>query len=99
MGIVTWEVNKEEEMFSTTIGSEVEEKFGMEVSGDGMWTLAAGSDNEGTKIFSVIDDDERVNEGNCRGIFKDQVFARVDWNMGGWTEIGMIGADVKVKVW
>ena len=46
----------------------------------------------------MIDDDERVNEGNCRGIFKDSISVRVDSNMGGWTEIGMIGADVKVKV-
>ena len=51
MGIVTWEVNKEEEMYWTTAGSEVEEKVGMEVSQDGMQMFAVGSDNQGTRIL------------------------------------------------
>ena len=37
-----------------------------------------GSDDEGAKIHSGIGDDERMNEGNCRGTFKDWAFATVD---------------------
>ena len=36
MGIVTLEVNNEEEMYLTTTSSKVEEKVRMEVSEDGM---------------------------------------------------------------
>ena len=70
----------------------------MEVSENGKEMFAVGSDNEGTIIFSWIGDDEKVNEGNGRGDFKDQISAIVDESMGCWTEIARIGADVEVKV-
>ena len=57
IGIVIWEVGNGKEVFWSSVVSEVEERNGMEVSGDGMWKLAAGSDDEGTKIFLGIDDD------------------------------------------
>ena len=82
MGIVIWEVGKGEEMFWITDGSEVEERFEMKVSGNGMQMFAARSDDEGNKIRSWIDDDERMNQGNCRGTFKDWVSAIVDGSMG-----------------
>ena len=50
----------------------------------------AGSDDEGTKIFSRIDDDERINEVNCRGTFKDWVYAIVDGSMGCWNEMAWV---------
>ena len=61
--------------------------------------LTVGSDDEGIKIFSEIDDDSRVNEGRCRGVLKNWASSIVDCSMGGWTEIGVIRADVEVKVW
>ena len=54
----------------------------MEVSKDQMKMFATGSNNEGTKILSRIADDERMNEGNCRGNFKGWVSATVDGRMG-----------------
>ena len=42
----------------------------MEILENGMKMFAVGSDDEGTKIRSRIVDDERVNEGNCRGTLK-----------------------------
>ena len=98
MGIVKWDVNKEEEMYGTTVGSEVEKKFGMEVSKDGMQMLSIGSDNEGTRILLGIGDDEKVNEGNGRGSFKHWVSAIVDESMGCETEVDRIGTGVEVKV-
>ena len=97
MGIVTWEVNKEEYMYQTIVGSEVEEKIGMEVSQDGMQMFSIGSDNDGTRILLGITDDEKVNEGNGRGTFKDWVFAIVDESMGCGTEEAGMGVDVEVK--
>ena len=44
----------------------------MEISESGMRMLAAnGIDDEGTKIRLGIVDDKKINEGNCRGTFKD----------------------------
>ena len=43
----------------------------MEVSENRMQMFVARSDDEDTKICSGIGDDERMNEGNCRGTFKD----------------------------
>ena len=60
--------------------------------------LAAGSDEEGNKIPSGIVDDERMNQGNYRGTFKDQVSATVYERMGCCTELVGIEADVEVKV-
>ena len=61
--------------------------------------LIVGSDDEGIKIFSEIDDDARVNEGRCRGVLKIWASSIVGCSMGCWYETGLIGADVKVKVW
>ena len=49
---------------------EVGEKSGVEVSEDGKWMLTAESGEEGIKIFSILDDDDRVTEGSCKGILK-----------------------------
>ena len=70
----------------------------MEFSEDGMKMFVAGSDNEGTEFFSGIGDDEKVNEGNGRGTFKDWVSAIVDGGMGCWTELAWREASVVVKV-
>ena len=67
MGIVIWEVGKGEEM---------------EVSNNGMQMFAVGSNDKGTKICSGIDDDERVNEVNCRGTFKDRDSVIIGWKHG-----------------
>ena len=82
MGIVTWEVNKEEEMYQETVGSEVEEKARMEVSKNGMLMFANGSDDEGTRILSGMGDDEKMNEGNCRGVFEYWISTTEDGSMG-----------------
>ena len=63
-----------------------------------MRILATGSDDEGTKIRSGIANDERVNEGNCRGTLKDRVSTTIDGGMGCWTELAWREADVVVKV-
>ena len=77
-------------MFSTTVGSKVEEKIKMGISQNGMQMFVVGSDDERTKIHSGIGDDERMNEGNCRGTFKDRVSATVDGSMGCWTKLAGI---------
>ena len=70
----------------------------MEISENGMRMLVVGSDDAGTKIFSGIDDDERMSEGNYRGDFKDWASATVDGSMGCWTELDGIEEDVDFKV-
>ena len=45
------------------------ERSGVEVLEDEM--LIAENGEEGIKIFSGLDDDERVTEGMCRGILKN----------------------------
>ena len=70
----------------------------MEVSEDGIQRFVARSDNEGTGILSGIGDDEKVNEGNGIGNFKDWVSALVYESMGCETEVYGIGSDVEVKV-
>ena len=70
----------------------------MEVSENGMQMFVVGSDDELTKIPSGIGDDETMNEGNCRGTFKDWAFATVDGSMGCLTELDVIESDVEVKV-
>ena len=70
----------------------------MEVLGNGMQKFAAGSDDESTNIFLGIADDEKVNEGNCRGTFKDWFSVILYGSMGGWTDIDGIGAYVNLKV-
>ena len=70
----------------------------MEMSEDGMQMFVAGSDNEGIRILLGIGDDEKVNEGNGRGTFKEWVSAIVDESMGCETEVAGIGADVELKV-
>ena len=49
--------------------------------------FAVGNEDEATKILSRVGDDEKVKEGNCRGVFKDWVSTKVDDNMGGWNEL------------
>ena len=50
------------------------------------------------KFFSRIGDDEKVNEGNGRGTFKDRVFEIVDESMGFWTEVAWRETSVEVRV-
>ena len=57
--------------------------------------LEVGSEDKGTKIHSGMVDDEKVNEGNCRGTFKDRVSAMVYRCMGcniglPWRETGVV---------
>ena len=54
----------------------------MEILENGMKMFAVGSDDEGTKIRSGISDDERVNEVNCRGTFKDWDSVIIGWKHG-----------------
>ena len=54
----------------------------MEVLENIMQMFTAGSDDEGTKICSGIGDDERMNEGICRGTLNDRVSPIVDGSMG-----------------
>ena len=54
----------------------------MEVSRNGMKMFAAGSDDEGAKFFSGIGNNEKMNDGNGRGTFKEWVFATIDGSMG-----------------
>ena len=54
----------------------------MEILENGMKMFAAGSDDEVTKIRSGINDDERVNEVNCRGTFKDWDSVIIGWKHG-----------------
>ena len=70
----------------------------MEFLENGMLLFAAGSDDEGTKIHSRMGDDENMNEGNCKGTFKDWVSAMVDGSIGCWAKTVGIGADVEVQV-
>ena len=49
-------------------------------------------------VLSGIGDDEKVNEGNHRGTFKDWISAIVDESMGCGIEVARIGANVEVKV-
>ena len=65
MGIVMWVV--EGKMFWTASTSEVREKSGVEFPEDGKWVLTAESGEENIKIFSGLDDDDRVTEGSYRG--------------------------------
>ena len=60
--------------------------------------LEVGSEDEGTKICSGMVDDERVNEGNCKGSFKDWVSAIVDRCMGCKTGLPWREAGVVVKM-
>ena len=70
----------------------------MEILGNGMQVFVDGSDDEGNKICLGIVDDERVNEGNCRGTFKEWVSAIVDGGMGCCTELAWRETCVVVKV-
>ena len=70
----------------------------MEVSRNGMKMFAAGSDDEGAKFFSGIGNNEKMNDGNGRGTFKEWVFATIDGSMGFWDEVAWIEASVVAKV-
>ena len=59
--------------------------------------LIAGSDDEGINIFSETDDDDRVNEGRCRGVLKKWASSVVDCSKGCWTEIARIETHGEVK--
>ena len=54
----------------------------MEFSENGMLMFADGSDDQGTRILSGMGDDENMNEGKCRGVFEDWIFAIEDGSMG-----------------
>ena len=51
--------------------SGVGEKSGAEVSEDRKWMLKSLSGEEGIKIFSRLDDNDKVNEVRCTGILKN----------------------------
>ena len=51
--------------------SGVGEKSGAEVSEDRKWMLKALSGEEGIKIFSRLDDNDKVNEVRCTVILKN----------------------------
>ena len=69
------------------------------ISGIGTGTLTAQNDDEDTKTFLEADDDGKVNEGMCRGIFKNGVSLALKFNMGVLNEGGIIGEDVEVAAW
>ena len=52
---------------------------------------------EGIKIFSGIDDDEKVTEVICCGILKNGAFVVASCNVGACTEVDVIDRDVEVK--
>ena len=52
------------------------------VSRIGIGMLIAQNDDEDTKTFSEANDDCKVNEGMCRGIFKIGVSSAIKCNMG-----------------
>ena len=60
--------------------------------------LTDGSGEEGIKTFLVLDDDERVTEGRCRGILKIGASVVVGFNMGICRGEDVIDIDVEVKV-
>ena len=63
-----------------------------------MQMFAARSDDEGTKIFSGISDDEKMNDGNGRGTFNDWVSAIVDGIIRCWAELAWRKARVVVNL-
>ena len=65
------------------VTSEVGKKSGVEVSEDGKCMLTAESGEEGIKIFSRLDDDDRVTEDRCRGILKIWCFCSGKLQRGG----------------
>ena len=66
----------------------------MEVSENGREMFAVGNEDGATKFFSRVGDDEKVKEGNCRGIFMGWVSTEVDGSMG---KLDGIETEVEVK--
>ena len=60
--------------------------------------LTDGSGGESTKTFSLLDDDERVTEGRCRGILKIGASVVAGCNTGVCKGEYLINIDVEVKV-
>ena len=60
--------------------------------------LTGESGEEGIKIFSRLDDDDRVTEGMCRGILKNGASVVVGCSVGVCTEADVIDTYVEVKV-
>ena len=63
-----------------------------------MQMFVARSDDEGTKIFSGISGDEKMNDGNGRGTFNYWVSAIVDGIMRCWDELAWRKARVVVNL-
>ena len=59
--------------------------------------LIAESGEEGIKIFSGLDDNNRVTEGRCKGILKNDASVVASCSMGVCTEAYVIDTDVEVK--
>ena len=93
MGMVMWVV--EGKMLWTTGTSMVGEKSGVEVSEDKMLIVENGE--EGIKIFSGLDDDDKVTKGMCRGIFKNGSFVVVGCNIAVCIEEDVIDTYEEVK--
>ena len=49
--------------------------------------FVAGSDDEATKVHSGMGDDEKVKEGNCRGVLREWVPTTIYESMEGWNEV------------
>ena len=64
----------------------------MEVSDNGREMFVVGNEDEATKIISRVGDDEKVKEGNCRGIFMGWVSTELDDSMG-----NLDGIETKVE--
>ena len=60
--------------------------------------LTDGSGGESTKTFSLLDDDERVTEGRCRGILKIGAFLVASCNMRVCRGEHLTNTNVEVKV-
>ena len=59
--------------------------------------LIDGNGEETIKTFLVLDDDERVTEGRCRGILKNGASMVVGFNTGICNGEDVIDTDVEVK--
>ena len=62
--------------------SGVGEKSGAGVSEDGKWMLKALSGEEGIKMYSRLDGNDKVNEVRCIGILKNGAFVVAGYSVG-----------------
>ena len=85
-------------MFWIVTTSKVGYKSVVEVLENGKCMLTAESGEEGIKIFLGLDDDDRVNEGRCRGILNNGASVVAGCRMGVCIEVDVIDTYVEVKV-